>query len=149
MYRGWMDGRRDSTFISRIKMRELKFRAWDSETDMMYKIVSLNVRRNGTVSGSIWRKELKGREGRTIQNPPIMQFTGLQDKNGKEIYEGDIVKVWHEGDFEDKYMKGVVEYSTASCGYFIDYSKRGVQIMMKKYEEFEVIGNIYENPDLT
>lgn len=80
----------------------------------------------------------------------VMQFTGLQDKNGKEIYEGDIVScIWDGHSYEDigpaKVAVSADERGLA-YGYFpfvVPPSTRG------KYEGyFEVVGNIYENPDL-
>lgn len=75
---------------------------------------------------------------------PQMQFTGLKDKNGKEIYDGDIVK---EGKNIGQVIcddEWVEFYITPIGGYFSeDLSSR-----MEKWYMIEVIGNIYENPDL-
>ena len=75
------------------------------------------------------------------------QYTGLHDKNGKEIYEGDIIgyKDW-EGKMR---IDGVVKYGEFNCsccegvyGWYVDYGDiRAINI-------HEVIGNIYDNPDL-
>ena len=74
------------------------------------------------------------------------QFTGLLDKNGKEIYEGDIVKTMHG------YI-GEIKFDSPSWG--IDYHEEketgafGVSIYIKRfYEESEIIGNIFENHEL-
>lgn len=101
-------------------MREIKFRAW-----------------NG-IMHSIWfRIDPEGCEGYIL-----MQYTGMEDKNGVEIYEGDIVtdgdevrKVWFDDDLDN--VDGT--YSRCS-GWAISW---GID-----KENIEVIGNIYENPDL-
>lgn len=72
---------------------------------------------------------------------PIMQFTGLKDKHGKDIYEGDIFN------FGDKNIKYVVQW--------LDCGLKGKQIGSSSFVGFEywhdvleVVGNIHENPDL-
>ena len=73
----------------------------------------------------------------------LMQYTGLKDKNGKEIYEGDIV----QGRIKDEGIdvKGIVVY--CECGYyFIKDKDDEVEICI--ISDLEVIGNIYENPEL-
>lgn len=78
----------------------------------------------------------------------FLQSTGLTDKNGKEIFEGDIVYSHHVSDKK----AGPVVFSNIHHSYIIDYPKRGTreqwQEMHGKEHCYEVIGNIYENPEL-
>jgi YopX protein len=69
-----------------------------------------------------------------------MQFTGLNDKNGKEIYEGDIVKNGHGNKADIAF--GEAEFYCREHGF---HFKRQLRLLV---ENIEVIGNIYENPDL-
>lgn len=75
---------------------------------------------------------------------PLMQFTGLHDKNGKEIYEGDILE--HNGK-----VQKVVFYNTNKGAYYCQFNTGGGfvdNIMYFIQRDCEVIGNIYENPEL-
>jgi hypothetical protein len=110
-------------------MRVIKFRAWHSKGkgEMLYGT-------NRSVFS--WQEE-----GQPIT---IMQFTGLLDRNGKEIYEGDILKLepLHFIE-EDAEQVGVVEFD----------NKRGAfniigQIQVHPNSNWEIIGNIFENPEL-
>ena len=72
----------------------------------------------------------------------VGQYTGLKDKHGKEIYEGDIVLYGDE--------KGVVIYHECEFSLKIkgeEYIQHGL-LVEKSFRPFEVIGNIYENPEL-
>lgn len=89
-----------------------------------------------------------------VDSKTIGQYTGLHDKNGKEIYEGDIIQHWYEySDITDRYL---VDYDEDELRYvFQNLSNRNNFIALEDlYDEdygnyaIEVIGNIYDNPEL-
>lgn len=126
--------------------RIIKFRAYTEEEEMI-KVGSIELLTDETY---IVNDEIP------ISNGKLQQFTGLLDKNGKEIFEGDIV----EFAIENNIIKGEVEYlenwamfriSTGkNNGIIHDYQSMGLS-EAEKYcnrEKFEIIGNIFENPNL-
>lgn len=109
-------------------MREIKFRVWHYDIEKMDYNAGLATEKGNKVSAI---------------NGEVMQYTGLKDKNGKEIYEGDIVK---PGDTD---YWGIVRWKP--CRYILHYNDvNQFQDIFETVTEkhFEVIGNIYENPDL-
>ena len=131
---------------------EIKFRAWDGRF-MHYKV---NILSNwGAIkegySASPWSEEAKA-------GTP-MQFTGLHDKNGKEVYEGDVLRfpdgricevIWHNymWAIESKpFSKTEIRFSNmdkdAGDSKIIHHADR-----YSNLKKGEIIGNIYENPEL-
>ena len=75
----------------------------------------------------------------------LMQYTGLKDKNGTEIYEGDILKVkMYSGEYENYKVEWDKKYAE-----FEAYNKdKSNFIIARVWSEYEIIGNIFENPEL-
>lgn len=106
-------------------MREHKYKAWDTYSKCWLLYFEISPR------GLIFQNNI----GRA--NALLVEYTGLHDKNGKEIYEGDIVKrtkAW--------------EVLWMGYGWWLRNIKDGASFPLGRYEVYEVIGNIYENPEL-
>mgnify|MGYP003443427305 CR=1 FL=1 len=108
--------------------REIKFRAWSKATEKMMDWDF--IKSHGNLNKLL-----------CLGHVEVMQFTGLTDKNGKEIYEGDILS----------YDGGVIKYvfyNEIQGGYFIQFLQGGGFVDNIKYaldRRCEIIGNIYEN----
>jgi uncharacterized phage protein (TIGR01671 family) len=140
-------------------MREIKFRAWDSVSKKMV-YFELNGRNpNAFVdSGYIYLRFPTSIANISAHGIKLMQYTGLHDKNGKEIYEGDICKYW----MDSVWKHGYVFWSQG--GFALKVFRMGektVDVVFKfqafipvpddgetMTDQFEVIGNIYDNPEL-
>ena len=118
-------------------MRTIKFRAWDKENNDMYEWDVLSQRRNLNEAIEMQDKGLW----------VLMQFTGLKDKNGKEIYEGDIVKLNYGIE-----VKGIVTFEgyqwKVKHGSKRWYSDPWSDVVNEEGKTASVLGNIYENPEL-
>ena len=126
-------------------MREIKFRCWDGESmEFPFQIdFSTNkIHLHNTLVKNYWVD---------LENVILMQYTGLKDKNGKEIYESDILRDTYPNSLHpyyevvwdtNKWMIKPTEYSI----------KRGMSDKEDYFElntdYLEVIGNIYENPEM-
>lgn len=110
-------------------MREIKFRAWAKEEHEMIQANTLAFEEYAPLGCLL-------NDGDDLI---IMQYTGLKDKNGKEIYEGDIIKLPEDGEekiYYIKYSQNRLGFTLNNgCGFALAYG-------------IEVIGNIYENSEL-
>lgn len=131
-------------------MREIKFRGKNKKTgEWVSGFLATNDSGHEWIVKPIMLTEVATFEFIEIEKGSGCQFTGLRDKQGKEIYEGDIVK---GGTDYDLWVKKKPRIST------IEYFKHGFWVKdesfgwegegLWQWEHFEVIGNIYENHEL-
>lgn len=132
-------------------MREIKFRAWDKRTKKMRQVIDIVFNAgmwlepdDNTVK-LIWVKGYDIIENKDIMMKredkfELMQYTGLKDKNGTDIYEGDIVRQ------DDEYW--LVQYDNEDAMFTLYYDNVIENFSNMNSKWFEVIGNIYENPEL-
>ena len=122
-------------------MREVKFRVWDKDSNKIYSqddfILTFD-----TVGEDIYLS--KNDKIIPLYRYDLMQYTGIKDKNGKEIYEGDIIDIGNGEIFTVGWHKYNQEFTflNANNNYF-ENTYRG-----DSRDTWEVIGNIYENEDL-
>ena len=154
-------------------VREIKFRAWDEKNKRWYKdsdpdcvlefdgsITQINV--VGEYDGELFYS-FDDKKGLIL-----VQYTGLKDKNGKEIYEGDILRTWEQEEYVpdrdsgggivgyDKIdgfsQLGIVSYHSASFIYTTKKHLKGrkeeINIPIDWLQDFVIAGNIFENPEL-
>ena len=116
--------------------REIKFRAWDEEGKRWINLDECVI----TIDGQIHSTSGRNIHRNITDKVDVQQFTGLTDKNGKEIYEGDIVELNDRGVKRRSVVRFDIKDCDESCFHFRSY---GWYV-----DEIKVIGNIYENPEL-
>ncbi|MBU6046296.1 hypothetical protein KQ232_01235 [Lacticaseibacillus paracasei] len=145
--------------------REIKFRAWDKAKHRMLGVDQLAFGPNGELvsiysDGPDFSNDSEALMGDKpdLNEAVLIQFTGLHDKNGREIYEGDILSfgsVWDNGDNEDideEIHIGVVEYDPHYAVYDVNCDGSGERRFLFtdvfNYDGYGVIGNIFEDKQL-
>lgn len=135
-------------------MREIKFRAWDKKTKKMRTVESIGFGELSYYNEGYPVVNMMGRDcindkdiiiHRDSYQYELMQYAGLKDKNGKEIYEGDIL-------LYNNYIKTVISYKN---GAFVrSYENSNIYLLYDSFitdgrlDDYEVIGNIYEDKHL-
>ena len=150
-------------------MREIKFRAWvydeEKEEDKMVNVIGIFFKGNSFIPHRVIIDEEE--KVWLLPNSELMQFTGLKDSKGKEIYEGDIVRFYEQGYDPNEPDEERIEPETTTV--LIYWNENGkclaidwgyedgriapvgwgyVYIRNSLFNYHEVIGNIYENPEL-
>lgn len=125
-------------------MREIKFRAWHIEREKMFCVESLQLEDEYYVlnDGDIYSDAFSVKKS-DIQ---LMQFIGIQDKSGREVYEGDIIQYGTPPTYQSS-----IFWSPQDFG-FVTYNEllgeyTGLSFFTG-YKNFKVIGNVHQNPEL-
>lgn len=121
--------------------REIKFRAWIGMLEKMAEDFQFcaSFEEDGSLN--------------IAPTVEVMQYSGLKDKNGKEIYEGDIIEAFPIMKLDDTKIKGTVVFNEVMARWIVVDTVYGdtehlFEITKHPCKEAEIIGNIYENPEL-
>lgn len=129
--------------------REIKFRAWDKTFNKMVEVTDLNLD-NRSLIGYMGDRLVSCK----FDDCELMQYTGLKDKNGVEIHKGDICIMRGEEPMYNEQISTDYDWKLSGVIKFLDFAcwlvrKDGTDIFLgEEFDEIEVIGNIYENPEL-
>ena len=118
-----------------------RFRAWDKKIKMMIEISLIDFEMD-VIRGTHWK--FGETESIKFNDIALMQSTGLKDKNDKEIFEGDIVKMSKDVYSEPTYYEVVRHRGGA---YRLESKQHGCELWLR-HTDCEVVGNVYENKEL-
>ena len=119
-------------------MKTTKFRCWDKDTKQMYDNCEIKY------SNGAWQAFKP--TGEAVMNFELLQYTTLDDKSGKEIYEGDIVKMVGYSSAFDRYIE--VKWQTVYNEEVDEEFSTGYDLTPDGCYRYEIIGNKYQNPEL-
>ena len=122
-------------------MRDIKFRCWDTENKQMLKVQELDFE-DTFYGGRLSIRTDQYNDYFDIEDMILMQYTGLKDRNGKEIYEGDIVYIMPEDE------RGIIRWDNETARYVVIYDNIISDFDNWYGKDLEVIGNKFDNPEL-
>jgi uncharacterized phage protein (TIGR01671 family) len=126
-------------------MKEFKMKAWLKKEKKMVAVIGIDFNYEYiryTEDGNLFNENYKTAE---FKNVELLQYIGMKDKNNKEVYEGDILKL------RDNHGIKLVKYHDEWSAFIVESQKDtsvGVLGLYFDKEEFEIIGNAYENSEL-
>jgi uncharacterized phage protein (TIGR01671 family) len=137
-------------------MREIKFRAWDKELNQMGYVTCIDYFHelhypNLLIRFVYYDTEEEFNFVQKGDNIELMQYTGLKDKNGVEIYEVDIVEFYAQAPWDYEIpikVKGTITFGDPFPFSFCVLSDENTMCLYEIERELVVVGNIYENPEL-
>ena len=124
-------------------MREFKMKAWLKKENKMVSIIGIDFNYEYiryTEDDNLFNENYKTAEFKNIE---LLQFTGLKDNGGQELYEADVIK-FNDG-IDDIY--GLISYDDEDGTYRVSYENI-TEHLSEREGDFEIVGNIFENPDL-
>ena len=124
-------------------MKELKIKAWLKKEKKMVSIIGIDFNYEYiryTEDDNLFNENYKTAEFKNIE---LLQFTGLKDNGGQELYDADVIK-FNDG-IDDIY--GLISYDDEDGTYRVSYENI-TEHLSEREGDFEIVGNIFENPDL-
>ena len=124
-------------------MKEFKMKAWLKKEKKMVAIIGIDFNYEYiryTEDGNLFNENYKTAEFKDIE---LLQFTGLKDNGGQELYEADVIKF--NDDIDDIY--GLISYDDEDGTYRVSYENI-TEHLSEREGDFEIVGNIFENPQL-
>ena len=124
-------------------MKEFKMKAWLKKEKKMVAIIGIDFNYEYiryTEDDNLFNENYKTAEFKNIE---LLQFTGLKDNGGQELYEADVIK-FNDG-IDDIY--GLISYDDEDGTYRVSYENI-TEHLLEREGDFEIVGNIFENPDL-
>ena len=124
-------------------MKEFKMKAWLKKENKMVSIIGIDLNYQYirySDDGNLFKDDYKIAEFKDIE---LLQFTGAKGKAGQEVYEADVIK-FNDG-IDDIY--GLISYDDEDAVYCVSY-ENVTEHLSNMAGDFEIVGNIFENPDL-
>ena len=124
-------------------MKEIKMKAWLKKENKMVSIIGIDLNYQYirySDDGNLFKDDYKIAEFKDIE---LLQFTGAKSKAGQEVYEADVIK-FNDG-IDDIY--GLISYDDEDAVYCVSYENI-TEHLSNMAGDFEIVGNIFENPNL-